>query len=157
MAIALGALMLAGVIRIVMAAGRASRNRLVVGGIRLTGAVLVDVKAVRPRRQTLQSGLYRGAARPVGDRHCAERVAGAGLRRLLYVRAQLRRQRRSGSEQQTRYRYGTRLPSSHRVLLGISTNGSSRPTRQQSSVTFRRNNAPATGVECVGCATSRMG
>src|SRR5215212_3584486 len=98
MTAALGAFMLAGVLRIVMSPGRACRNRLVVGGGRLTRFVLVHMKAVRAGRQAFERGLDRRAASAVRERQGAERVAGAGWRRLLDFGTQLRRQRRPGTE-----------------------------------------------------------
>src|SRR5947207_11821875 len=116
MAAALGTLMLACVLRIVMAAGRAGRNRLVVGGRRLARPVLVDMKAVRTGRQSFERGLDRGAAGAIGDRHSTERVAGPGWGCLLDLCAQLRRQHRRGTEAADQ-RQRTQLPYPHRVLL----------------------------------------
>ncbi|EEF23407.1 conserved hypothetical protein [Ricinus communis] len=60
-----------------MAAGRAGRDLLPILLVRTAAARLVDVEAVRPRRQVRQVGREHETALRFGDRHGADRFAGA--------------------------------------------------------------------------------
>ena len=75
MAASLRSFMLAGMLGVEMTSGTAGRHRLAVGGGRLAGPVLMDVETVRSGRQPFQRGLDDCPARPVADRHDAQRVA----------------------------------------------------------------------------------
>ena len=77
MAVACGALMLAGAGGIPMSAGRAARNLRAVRLARTAGAVLMHVDAVVAGRQALQVGLEHRALGRLGDGDRADRLPGA--------------------------------------------------------------------------------